>query len=327
MDKITFFLKYTGTLSFATTAEAFEQLISIPNRKECSFIFGIGNTEFDVDKHHGAHISWHADDRLLKIHWHTTESERAMLEFTPEKQDLFNSHDWGIITITVENAHVGTHTRQFFNKFEIFNSVSADNLDRKILDFPEGKYVFYNQTVSCWKHDGCIIAITDRPDQSQWQKHNTDALPMNSPLRFARVEWGTNIVSDDNKSYYYYEMSRPNNEIGTSFQEDFNNNSITINDEFVKEFIDQINLTCPYMKKTCNTWQDIWPNIPFTLDLRFRDSKGYYFVFFAEQWTSEHSQWTNNQVNYLKTFLDRTPNSISDQHAILAYAREKWTIQ
>jgi hypothetical protein len=325
MDKITMFLTYTGTLSFTTASEADKHLMSIPNREECRYITSIGNTEFDFDRHHGSHILWQADDRLLKIYWHTTDSERAMLEFTPEKQELFNSHDWRM-TINVENAHIGTHNSQFFNKFEIFDNVPIDNFGKKTLDFPEGKYVLHNQTIACWKHDGCIVAITDQADR-QWRKNNQDALPMNSPLRFARVEWGTDIIADDNKHYFYYEMRRPNNEIGTSFQEDFDHNTITINDEFIKEFIDQIYFTCPYMKKIYNIWQDVWPDVPFTLDLRFRDSKGYYFVFFAEKWTSEHSQWTNNQVGYLRDFLDRTSKYTGDRDAILAYAREKWTIQ
>lgn len=322
MDKITIFLKYTGTLSFATTAEAVEHLVSVPNRKDCDYIFSIGNTEFNIvaDWHIPAHILWQADDRLLKLYWHTTDSERAMLELTPEKLQVFNSHDWGELTINVESAHAGTHKTQFFNKFEIFDTIPADSFGKKTLDFPEGKYVLYNQNMTCWKHDGCIVSITDQFDR-QCQKNNH--MCMRSPLRFTQVEWSTRVITDDGKHYYYYEMTRPNNEIGTSFQEDFDHNTITINDEFIKEFIDQIYFTCPHLKKI----YDVWPETPFTLDSRFRDSKGYYFVLFAENWNCSNIEWTNNQLNYLKTFLDRTPNSIIDQDAILAYAREKWTIQ
>jgi len=323
MDKITIFLTYTGTLSFTTVAQAMEHLTSIPNRKECQYITGIGNTEFNMvdDWYTAAHIWWQADDRLLKIYWHTTDSERAMLEFTSEKQDLFNSNDWEI-TINVETRYPGTHQSLFFNKFEIFNSVSVDEFDRKTLDFPEGKYILHNQTMTCWKHDGGIISITDQVDR-RWQK-NTH-MCIHSPLRFAQVEWSSDTITDDNKQYYYYEMNRPNNEIGTSFQEDFDHNTITIDDEFIKEFIDQIYFTCPHMKKMYNIY-NVWPSIPFSLDLRFRDSKGYYFVLFAVDWICSNVEWTNNQVNYLKTFLDRTPNSVIDQDNILAYAREKWTI-
>jgi hypothetical protein len=151
-----------------------------------------------------------------------------------------------------------------------------------------------------------------------------------SPLRFTQIEYSIVLDTADYAPYnlgYYYEMSRPNNEIGSSFQEDLDHNVIVLNDEYVKEFIDQIYFTFPYMEKISKGSYISWPSIPITLDVRFRDSKGYYFVLFAESWTYTHTEWTENQVNYLRDLLDHTPKYTGDRDAILAYAREKWIIQ
>jgi hypothetical protein len=132
--------------------------------------------------------------------------------------------------------------------------------------------------------------------------------------------------NDQERWFFYYEMLHPNNEIGTSFQSDLDHNVIVLNDDAIREFIDQIYFTCPNLKKLRPDYTS-WPATPFTFNNRYRDSKGYYFVFFAEKWTCTPTEWTNNQLNYLKDFLDRTPKYTGNRDAILAYATEKWAIQ
>jgi hypothetical protein len=326
MDKITIFLKYTGTLNFTSCAEATENLISVPDRRECmDYIASIGNIDPEIELNGHVKLWWNLDDRLFKIFWYTTSSEKALSEFTPEKQELFNLHDWNL-TINVEhNNYAGVRKECLLNKFEIFNSVPADNFGEKTLDFPDGRYVIHNQTITRWGHDGGIISMTDYELRRRW--HNNYRIYMHSPLRFAQFEWSTVLTADDSSEYYYYEISRPTNEAVVSFQQDLDSATI-IDDTFIKEFIDQIYFTCPYITKIDGNSVSLdWPSSPITLNSRFRDSKGYYFVLFAVEWDSTYSEWSNIQLNYLKDLLDHTPKYIGDKDAILAYAREKWTIQ
>ena len=331
MDKITIFLKYTGSLNFSSRAEFMKNLTSRPGMLEClSYISNIGNPFATVEGLADRSTVWWqtGDEFFIKIFWYTIDSEKTILEFTPEKQALFNSDDWEL-TIDIENnKHPGVHSSCFFSKFEIFNSVSADYSGRKTLDLPEGRYDLYNQTITQWRHDGHICSMTDSKLARNWDENHY--LHAYGPLRFTQVELSMLLDTADYAPYnqgYYYEMSRPNNEIGSSFQEDLNHNNIVLNDEYVKEFIDQIYFTFPYIEKIRKGSYISWPASPISLDVRFRDSKGYYFVLFAENWTCTSTEWTNNQVNYLRDFLDRTPKYTGDLDAILAYAREKWIIQ
>ena len=331
MDKITMFLKYTGASNFSSRAEAMKNLIGGPGRQEClSYISNIGNT-FAAGEELTDHSTlwWQTGDEcFLKLFWYTVDSEKAILEFTPEKQALFNSDNWEL-TIDIEhNKHPGVYSNCFFGKFEIFKSVPADHFGRKTLDLPDGRYDLYNQTITQWCHDGHICSITNYELDRSWDKNYY--LHTHSPLRFTQIECSLVLDTTGDAPYnygYYYEMSRPNNEIGSSFQQDLDHNVIVLNDEYVKEFIDQIYFTFPYVEKISKGSYSSWPASPITLDARFRDARGYYFVLFAESWTCTSTEWTSNQVTYLKDFLDRTPKYTGDRDAILAYAREKWIIR
>jgi hypothetical protein len=331
MDKITIFLKYTGSKQFSSCATAREDLFAIPDleSKIEQFIL-IGEVESFGANHDYIKPWWQPNDRTFKLSWYSSDSKNSVLEYikVSELENIFKPNDWEPSEATIEyNAYAGKHKDRFLNKFDIFNSIPASVDGYKILDFPDGTYTVNNQTITCWSHDGHIISITDRYPLMTWT--DTYNIHKYGPLRIAPLIWSENCMLLDNQQerwFFYYEMYHPNNEIGASFQSDLDHNVITLNDDAITEFIDQIYFTCPNLKKMCPSY-NTWPALPFTFNNRYRDSKGYYFVFFAEMWTCTPTEWTNNQLNYLKDFLDRTPKYIGDKDAILAYAREKWTIQ
>jgi len=334
MDKITIFLKYTGPLAFTSCSQAIDSLFSVPGAVEWGNRFSsIGKIDAPASDLEYVRLWWQPEDRTFKLSWYSSDSENSVLEYlsitTSEQIDIFKAHGWEpLVPVSIEhNNYAGKHKDRFFNKFEIFDSVSKDAFGDKSLDFPDGKYTVSNQTMTCWSHDGNIISINSDTPLAEWTR-NYD-IHKYGPLRIAHLTWCgyyNLTIGVTEKSFFYYEMSHPNNEIGVSFQEELDHNLITVNDDFIKEFIDQIYYTCPHIKKVRSDYVQ-WPVTPFTFNNRFRDSKGYYFVFFAENWTNDHSQWTNNQVGYLKDFLDRTSKYTGDKDSILAYAREKWTIQ
>jgi hypothetical protein len=260
-----------------------------------------------------AHPWWDTETNSFTTFWYTTDSKTAINEYykvlTPEFLEKYRQHGWDISTpIHVEyNKKPAEKKEKFLKNIKGFENHPAGCSIRS----SDGIYYIHNDRIEFWDNDGTILSACNS-EINYWlwtfmiQKHS------HISQRFAFQDWCETL--ENNKYNFYHETRHPTTETPTIDK--------LLDKEGIIEFIDQVHLLCPHMKKMRPDYI-VWPTKPFKLEHRFKDSKGYYWVFYADQWELSAEAWTANQLDYLDKLLDELQ---LEKTNIMDYAKQQWTI-
>jgi hypothetical protein len=257
----------------------------------------------------------------MEVFWWTTDTTNCIREYhnviTKDIVEQGKAHGWEALEPKViPNSTPGSKKQIILD-----NLHQLDSKDIVVID--EGVLTKKRDRVELLATDGSLCMLVHSSmvgalDHWLWsymiKKHG------HISLNHGIQEWCEGV---DHPEYtFYHEIIPPNGEAGIRFSDELE--IINLDDNYVKEFIDQVHYTCPHMKRMRPDYNK-WPTIPITFDDRYRDSYGFYFMYFTE-WIITASEWENMQLAYLDDFLTKTPQYTGNKKEMLDYAKSKWRI-
>ena len=318
MDKLIVTQRYINDDSiFVSRGQLIANKDAACEKQWCNDVLNVGAVIPPGGTFEHVHPWWDSKTKTFTAFWYSTDSAAAVeLQnklLSPERIEKYRQGGWDVTSPVVIEHGVSPASKKekLLSKIDVFETTGPRTIQEA-----DGTYKYDGTTIEFWDNDGTVAYLTNS-EIEYWlwtymiQKHG------NISLRFAIQDWCENVPH--NRFNFYHEMHGPNNEIGISFTDD----NPTVDEAFIKEYIDEIHNTIPHMKKMRPDYVT-WPKSPITLDHRRRDSYGYYYMFYTN-WGLDSAQWTNMQVAYLETFLYSIAYN-GDLNSILNYAREKWTI-
>jgi hypothetical protein len=267
------------------------------------------------------HPWWDSLNKRFSITWYSTKGTESIKLFeklfTTDRAEKCKQHGWEIqLPLILESTdHPGIKKKKLLSIINKFDNQSTNKIVTE-----DGTYIKNYDGITLHSADGTVSCLTNsNEDQWLWsfmiQKHS------HISQEFAIQDWCDNV--DHDQYNFYHEMHHPNYKIGRSFQTELKNNEIILDDSYIKEFIDQVHLLFPHMKKMRPDYVR-WPTRVITFDHRFKNDNGYYFMFYTN-WGISAEQWLDQQLDYLNNFLDNQEYT-GNKDAIIEYARQQWTI-
>lgn len=263
------------------------------------------------------HPWWNPQLKTMDIFWWTTDTQACLEKFNILHTDelIKNATKMGweaqVPPTVIKDNTPGNKKQIMLEKLYLLEHTNL------VID-NSGTLIKKSDRVEFWTPDGAVsILCNSLIDHWLWsymiKKHG------HISLNHGIQEWCEHI---DHPAYMlYHEIIPPNNEPGISFSNDIKDK--VLDDNYIKEFIDQVNYMCPHMKRMRPDYNK-WPTTPVTFEDRFRDSYGYYFMYYTE-WHLSSEEWETMQLSYLENFLDNRQYS-GDRNKIIEYAQQKWKI-
>lgn len=207
----------------------------------------------------------------------------------------------------VNQGNTSLPTNSLFSYFEQLQFSLTDN---------GAVFVPTDHGIEKYSNNG-TISLLGNFDYFAWELYRTFCkLWTSSTIRFIEPYFCKKLTEQDQYKYYA-EFINPTGEVGIPFSGDLLDSNIPINEDYIKQFIDQI----AEIVEANIGWEDNYFPSVITLGDRLRDSTGYYFKFINfERFTK--TEFVINELSYLEILLNNL--SKLDKSALMEYARTKW---
>lgn len=324
ISKITSYHKYLGDPSKFVSRKEIYDLHGSCNKTWCNQVIHTGGVDSNGEYNH-VFPWWDETLNCIVGNWYTTDVDGMLKVYnqlvTKEIIDDYKAQGWDI-TIPLSIEHDFPLTWKKDKLIEMFGQVNTCQSINgiKTLCTTDGVFYLSDTSYELWANDGTIGQLVVS-EENFWLWNYMMHKQCHISIRCRKLMWCENISF--NGFTLYHEMVGPSNEIGTSFSYDLAVNKIVLDNTYVKEFVDYVQLTVPHMK-LMRTDYSKWPTTPITFERRRTDSRGHYLMYFTG-W-KEHD-WKEMQLSWLESFLTSAPEYRDDLSEIVEYANIKWTIK
>lgn len=144
----------------------------------------------------------------------------------------------------------------------------------------DASYLVCPESVVSFVNDGRVLRLSTRCNMFEWKLHN-DLYEITTKSNDCRIEIPVKHypITIQNKEYFFFEVLRPNNELGSHFVDEIKLD--VINDNYIEQYINETTIMLRHLKTLCTTNNHHYvPRELLAPYKRNKDSIGHFWIDF-----------------------------------------------